>query len=56
MLLESSIPSHWEEDHYGGYSRLSDEGINFDTEDSEFMNGNDTWVEDDDDNNFLDEN
>ena len=53
VLLENSIPSHREEDDYGGYYICSDKGENFDTKDSEFMNGYDTVVEDNDYNNFL---
>ena len=56
VLLENYIPSHWEENYYEGYSKLINEGINCDMQDSEFMNGDDTGVEDDDDNNFLGEN
>ena len=52
-MLENYIHIHRKEDDDEGCSSLSDEDWKFDMEDSSFVNGDDTRVEEDDDNNLL---
>ena len=53
VMLEISIPSHRENDYDGYYYILSVQGSNFDMEDSAFLNGDDTVVEEGNDNIFF---
>ena len=53
VLLENSLSSHREEDDYGGYSNLRDEVSNCDTEDSTFLNEDDSVVEEENGNKLF---